>query len=299
MNVWNVCISQSAERKKHEDRCAGRRGRSHPELRTRPRPARSTPWLSAASAAAAEASTAPPGDDERRLSSLSPFSPTLASPGPVAGLAWGEDAVEDQAAAEGKAPPQRSEDGVGAWGAGRREGLVGLSGVCRVRGAVGWQSSQSALCGPFLVGYDEICFPFLMASLLALTHLLPRIVSMWRAVVIPNSIESHIVRWTRRRVPWEPFVNSKLLVLLLDSLFKKRNSWELLQKAEAILNGGQWSSWRRKRHHTQLLWPGKSHGQRSLVPASVHGVAKSRTRLSDFTLMEPWLELGGHRVVKC
>ena len=80
--------------------------------------------------------------------------------------------MEDQAAAEGKAPPQRSEDGLG------REGLVGLSGVCRVRGAVSSQSSQSALSGPFLVGYDEISFPFLMASLLALTHLLARIVSM-------------------------------------------------------------------------------------------------------------------------
>ena len=30
---------------------------------------------------------------------------------------------------------------------------------------------------------------------------------------------------------------------------------------------------------TPVLLPGKSHGQRSLV----HGVAKSRTRLSDFT----------------
>ena len=32
---------------------------------------------------------------------------------------------------------------------------------------------------------------------------------------------------------------------------------------------------------TPVLLPGKSHGRRSLVPA-VHGVAKSRTRLSDF-----------------
>ena len=35
-------------------------------------------------------------------------------------------------------------------------------------------------------------------------------------------------------------------------------------------------------HSTPVLLPGKSHGPRSLVPA-VHGVAKSRTRLSDFT----------------
>ena len=35
-------------------------------------------------------------------------------------------------------------------------------------------------------------------------------------------------------------------------------------------------------HPTPVLLSGKSHGQRSLV-AAIHGVAKSRTRLSDFT----------------
>ena len=39
---------------------------------------------------------------------------------------------------------------------------------------------------------------------------------------------------------------------------------------------------RRQWHPTPVLLPGKSHGQRSLV-AAVHGVAKSWTRLSDFT----------------
>ena len=39
--------------------------------------------------------------------------------------------------------------------------------------------------------------------------------------------------------------------------------------------------WRRQWHPTPVLLPGKSHGRRSLVGA-VHGVAKSRTRLSDF-----------------
>ena len=39
---------------------------------------------------------------------------------------------------------------------------------------------------------------------------------------------------------------------------------------------------RRQWHPTPVLLPGKSHGRRSLV-GSVHGVAKSRTRLSDFT----------------
>ena len=38
---------------------------------------------------------------------------------------------------------------------------------------------------------------------------------------------------------------------------------------------------------TPVLLPGKSHGRRSLVGA-VHGVAKSRTRLSDFTFTFPF-----------
>ena len=41
-------------------------------------------------------------------------------------------------------------------------------------------------------------------------------------------------------------------------------------------------SWRRQWHPTPVLLPGKSHGWRSLE-AAVHGVTKSRTRLSDFT----------------
>ena len=42
-------------------------------------------------------------------------------------------------------------------------------------------------------------------------------------------------------------------------------------------------TWRRKWQPTPVLLPRKSHGQRSLVQATVHGVAKGRTRLSDFT----------------
>ena len=41
--------------------------------------------------------------------------------------------------------------------------------------------------------------------------------------------------------------------------------------------------WRRQWHPTPVLLPGKSHGQRSLVGYIVHGVARSRTRLSNFT----------------
>ena len=41
--------------------------------------------------------------------------------------------------------------------------------------------------------------------------------------------------------------------------------------------------WRRKWQPTPVLLPRQSHERRSLVQATVHGVAKSRTRLSDFT----------------
>ena len=41
------------------------------------------------------------------------------------------------------------------------------------------------------------------------------------------------------------------------------------------------SLWRRRWHPTPVLLPGKSHGE--AWGASVHGVSKSRTRLSDFT----------------
>ena len=39
--------------------------------------------------------------------------------------------------------------------------------------------------------------------------------------------------------------------------------------------------WRRKWQPTPVLLPGKSHGQRSLVHATVHGVSKSRAQLSE------------------
>ena len=42
-----------------------------------------------------------------------------------------------------------------------------------------------------------------------------------------------------------------------------------------------WHARRRQWHPALVLLPGKSHGRRSLVGA-VHGVVKSRTRLSDF-----------------
>ena len=45
--------------------------------------------------------------------------------------------------------------------------------------------------------------------------------------------------------------------------------------------------WRRKWQTTPVLLPRKSHGRRSLVQATVHGVAKSQAQLSDFTFYLP------------
>ena len=53
-----------------------------------------------------------------------------------------------------------------------------------------------------------------------------------------------------------------------------------------------WSDpWRRKWQPTPVLLPGKSHGRRALW-AVVHGVAKSRTRLRDFTFTFHFHALG-------
>ena len=56
------------------------------------------------------------------------------------------------------------------------------------------------------------------------------------------------------------------------------HDWSNLAAAAAAAE----SHWRRQRQLTPVLLPGKSHGWRSLVTA-VHGVARSQTRLSDFT----------------
>ena len=44
--------------------------------------------------------------------------------------------------------------------------------------------------------------------------------------------------------------------------------------------------WRRKWQPTPVLLLRKSHGWRSLLQVTVHGVTKSRTRLSDFTFSD-------------
>ena len=46
-------------------------------------------------------------------------------------------------------------------------------------------------------------------------------------------------------------------------------------------------SWRRKWQPTPVFLPGESHGQK-IWRATVHGVAKSQTQLSDFISLHFW-----------
>ena len=50
-------------------------------------------------------------------------------------------------------------------------------------------------------------------------------------------------------------------------------------------------NWRRRWHPTPVLLPGKSHGRRAWW-AAVHGVAKGRTQLNDFTFTFHFHALG-------
>ena len=51
---------------------------------------------------------------------------------------------------------------------------------------------------------------------------------------------------------------------------------------DPVLIPGSGSPWRRKQQPTPVFLPGKFHGQRSLAGYG-HGIANSRTRLTDFT----------------
>ena len=52
--------------------------------------------------------------------------------------------------------------------------------------------------------------------------------------------------------------------------------------------------WRRKWQPTPVLLPWKSHGQRSVVQATIHGVAKSMAEQLHFTSRGSLLGLSGH-----
>ena len=64
--------------------------------------------------------------------------------------------------------------------------------------------------------------------------------------------------------------------------------WNHSGKYDINLNLPGATSWRRQWQPTPVLLPRKSHGRRSLAQPTVHGVAKSRTPLSDFTFTFKW-----------
>ena len=62
---------------------------------------------------------------------------------------------------------------------------------------------------------------------------------------------------------------TSLVAQMVKCLSTMRETW--------VRSLGREDPWRRKWHPTPVLLPGKSHGWRSLVGYTVHGVAKSRT----------------------
>ena len=72
------------------------------------------------------------------------------------------------------------------------------------------------------------------------------------------------------------YVNQRFLQLFLQ--------WSSKDAVADLCFGQLFSNfWRRKWQPTPVLLPWKSHGWRSLVQATIHGVSKSRARLNDFT----------------
>ena len=82
---------------------------------------------------------------------------------------------------------------------------------------------------------------------------------------------------------WLSYESGNQSVTTYPSLFV----FKVLQCSASLINNYSaeshvllsWRQW----HPTAVLLPGKSHGLRSLVGSAVHGVARSQTRLSDFT----------------
>ena len=96
------------------------------------------------------------------------------------------------------------------------------------------------------------------------------------------------LRWQRNRMETQlspPQIHQKIIWMLSNFHITTSEHCQRtpgIQKGSPFsLKGGRTKYQRRQWHSTPVLLPGKSHGQRSL--AAVHEVAKSRTRLSDFT----------------
>ena len=87
-----------------------------------------------------------------------------------------------------------------------------------------------------------------------------------------SPIAHYLLHMKQTSFVWLP-VNHNFLALLLNHQFPLLSHLYLFLLISLTFQKRQWQP-------TPVLLPGKSHGQRILV---VHGVAKSRTRLSDFT----------------
>ena len=94
------------------------------------------------------------------------------------------------------------------------------------------------------------------------------IISPYHIIISPQNNRQHLLN---------PYLHrTSLVAQMVKRLSTIQETW--------VRSLGREDSWRRKWQPTPVLLPRKSHGRRSLVQATAHGVAKSWTRLSDFTL---------------
>ena len=100
--------------------------------------------------------------------------------------------------------------------------------------------------------------------------------------------------WPKPGVHWRPVRQTAI------STFDSGIAMLLVQRVKRLLQCRRpgfhpWVGkipWRRKWQPTPVLLPRKSHGWRSLGQATVHGVTKSQTRLSDFTFTFTFIQTG-------
>ena len=91
----------------------------------------------------------------------------------------------------------------------------------------------------------------------------------WVGKIPCSSVLGWRIPWTEEPEGYSPWGHSQTRLKLLSTHALYKNVLRV-------------EMWRRQWHPTPVLLPGKSHGWRAWW-AAVHGVAKSRTRLSDFT----------------
>ena len=106
------------------------------------------------------------------------------------------------------------------------------------------------------------------------------VVKAYSCLDIVNFILSNLIRVSKYIIR----IILKLTLWFTMTIIKLFNPifWIILFTMSVLIYIYFSAVWRRQWHPTPELFLGKSHGQRSLV-AAVHGVARSWTRLSDFT----------------